>query len=127
MWRLYKLNSLYKAVDPSLEGNFPGEEAADVLKIGLLCTQASAADRPVMARVLEMLTNRDSEIPEPNQPPFLNSRAMGSASSSPSYSTNSLVSKRGPKNGNVLHIVGGLQHGLSELGHAVERRRIARD
>ncbi|XP_031403246.1 cysteine-rich receptor-like protein kinase 42 isoform X2 [Punica granatum] len=99
MWRLYKLNSLCEAVDPSLEGNFPREEAADVLKIGLLCTQASAADRPVMARVLEMLllTKGDSEVPEPNQPPFLSARAMGSASSTTSYSTNSLISNGATK------------------------------
>lgn len=91
MWKLYKQNSLCEAVDPSLQSDFPKEEAAYMLRIGLLCTQASAADRPSMPRVLEMLMNGNSEIPEPNQPPFLNARAMDSVSTSGSHSTNSSV------------------------------------
>lgn len=91
MWKLHKLNSLSEAVDPSVEGDFPKEEAAYVLKIGLLCTQASAAHRPSMPQVLEMLTNHNSKFPEPNQPPFLNARAIDSQSTSRSHSTNSSV------------------------------------
>ncbi|KAK4750553.1 hypothetical protein SAY87_004035 [Trapa incisa] len=82
VWKLYKHNSLWEALDPSLEGNLAKEEAARVLKIGLMCTQASAADRPSMHQVLEMLMNGDSETPEPNQPPFLMARAMNQCTDS---------------------------------------------
>ncbi|KAK4750551.1 hypothetical protein SAY87_004033 [Trapa incisa] len=88
VWKLYKLNSLSEAVDASLEGDCPREEATHVLKIGLLCTQASAGDRPTMHQVLEMLMYSSSKIPEPNQPPFLNARAMDLQSTSRSHSTN---------------------------------------
>ncbi|KAK4781521.1 hypothetical protein SAY86_015623 [Trapa natans] len=79
---------LSEAVDASLEGDCPREEATHVLKIGLLCTQASAGDRPTMHQVLEMLMYSSSKIPEPNQPPFLNARAMDLQSTSRSHSTN---------------------------------------
>ncbi|XP_073296075.1 cysteine-rich receptor-like protein kinase 42 isoform X2 [Primulina huaijiensis] len=88
VWKLYKTNRLTEVVDPLLKGDFPSMEISKVLKIGLLCTQASVAQRPSMEEVVRMLVNENCEIPEPNQPPFLNS--MVSADSGQlSYSTNS--------------------------------------
>lgn len=60
--------------------------------IGLLCTQASASLRPSMARVVQMLSNSDLNVPTPNQPPFLNAAMLDSDNSIRSYSTNSFVS-----------------------------------
>ncbi|KAF8390450.1 hypothetical protein HHK36_024976 [Tetracentron sinense] len=72
VWNLYGLGRLCEAVDPTLEGRFQEEEASRVLQIGLLCTQASAELRPSMSMVVKMLSD-NQDIPQPTQPPFLNS------------------------------------------------------
>ncbi|KAF6135020.1 hypothetical protein GIB67_014069 [Kingdonia uniflora] len=72
VWNYYGSGRLCEAVDPSLEGVFQESEAARVLQIGLLCTQASADLRPSMSMVVKMLTD-NFDIPNPSQPPFLNS------------------------------------------------------
>lgn len=79
VWNLYGTGQLYEAVDPSLGGNFQEDMASRVLKVGLLCVQASAELRPSMSLVVKMLTE-NHETPQPTQPPFLNS---GNAESSP--------------------------------------------
>ncbi|KAK7407236.1 hypothetical protein VNO78_08971 [Psophocarpus tetragonolobus] len=70
VWNLYGSNRLCDIVDPILEGNYPAEEACKLLKIGLLCAQASAELRPPMSVVVEMI-NKNHEITQPTQPPFL--------------------------------------------------------
>ncbi|PON84234.1 Serine/threonine protein kinase [Trema orientale] len=92
VWKLYKLDRLAEAIDPCLKNEFPAKDVAKVLQIGLLCTQASVALRPSMDVVVSMLTNKEKEIPIPNQPPFLNASVLDPASSTRSYSTQSLVS-----------------------------------
>ncbi|RDY08667.1 Cysteine-rich receptor-like protein kinase 3, partial [Mucuna pruriens] len=72
VWSLYGSNRLFEVVDPALEGAFPAEEACQLLQIGLLCAQASAELRPSMSVVVEMVNN-SHEIPQPTQPPFINS------------------------------------------------------
>ncbi|CAI9752629.1 unnamed protein product [Fraxinus pennsylvanica] len=93
VWKLYKTNRLTELVDPSLECDFPEHEASRVLKIGLLCTQASVSLRPSMSEVVQMLTDFDCQIPEPNQPPFLNASLLSETETRSSYSANSLASK----------------------------------
>ncbi|MCE3215187.1 hypothetical protein HAX54_001216 [Datura stramonium] len=73
VWKLYTTNQVTKALDPNLKDDFPLEEASKVLKVGLLCTQASVTLRPSMSDVIQMLTTFGQPIPEPCQPPFLNS------------------------------------------------------
>lgn len=82
MWNLYGTSKLFDAVDPTLEGKFPEEEANRLLQIGLLCVQASAELRPTMPIVVKMLTYQH-EIPEPKQPPFLNTTSSSSEMMSP--------------------------------------------
>ncbi|PIN21832.1 Serine/threonine protein kinase [Handroanthus impetiginosus] len=89
VWKLYKTDRLSESVDPNLEGDFPEPEASKVLRIGLLCAQASVAQRPSMVEVVRMLTEENCEIPEPNQPPFLNTNALSGGSTRSSYSMNS--------------------------------------
>lgn len=81
-----------EAVDPCLGNDFPANEASKVLQIGLLCTQASVSLRPSMDEVVTLLTNKEGEIPFPNQPPFLNASVLEPTSSTRSYSTHSLAS-----------------------------------
>ncbi|KAH7570320.1 hypothetical protein JRO89_XS05G0085700 [Xanthoceras sorbifolium] len=71
VWDLYGRRRLHEAVDPVLQSNFQEEEASRLLRIGLLCVQASAELRPSMSMVVKMLKD-NHEIPEPTQPPFLN-------------------------------------------------------
>lgn len=93
VWKLYQTGNLAESVDPCLKDDFPAKEASKVLQVGLLCTQASAALRPSMEEVVHMLSNDDSEIPIPNQPPFMSSRALHpGGSSSGSYGMNSIIS-----------------------------------
>ncbi|KAL3624264.1 hypothetical protein CASFOL_033080 [Castilleja foliolosa] len=92
VWQLFKSDRITEAVDPSLKGEFPPTEASKVLRIGLLCAQASAAQRPSMVDVVRMLTDENYEIPEPNQPPFLSTSALSSSSTRSSYSINSSTS-----------------------------------
>ncbi|XP_057528515.1 cysteine-rich receptor-like protein kinase 3 [Amaranthus tricolor] len=77
IWRLNAKGRLDQAIDTALEGNFPSTEAPRVLQIGLLCVQANAKARPSMSLVVNMLNDKDYKIPEPTQPPFLNSSSAG--------------------------------------------------
>ncbi|XP_039045677.1 cysteine-rich receptor-like protein kinase 42 [Hibiscus syriacus] len=70
VWTLYKSNALAEAVDPCIRDEMSAKEAPGVLQVGLLCTQASVLFRPSMAEVVQMLTDKDYEIPMPNQPLF---------------------------------------------------------
>ncbi|XP_059633698.1 cysteine-rich receptor-like protein kinase 3 [Cornus florida] len=72
VWNLYGTGRLCEAVDPSLDGKYQAEAASTLLQVGLLCVQASAELRPSMSIVVKMLTS-NHEIPQPKQPPFLNS------------------------------------------------------
>ncbi|MBA0779511.1 hypothetical protein Gotri_003761 [Gossypium trilobum] len=84
-------NVLAEAIDPCIRDEMSEKEAPEVLRVGLLCTQASVLLRPSMAEVVQMLTDKDYEIPTPNQPPFLNANVLEAANSSRSYSTDSFV------------------------------------
>ena len=75
-------NKITQSVDPALKGIYSEKEASNVLQIGLLCTQASAALRPSMSKVVEMLNNEEYVIPSPKQPPFLNASVLSSDDSS---------------------------------------------
>lgn len=103
VWRLFKMEKLAEAVDPSLNKEFPEKEACRVLQVALLCTQASAALRPSMEQVIQMLNEKGHEIPEPNQPPFMNTGGSISSTSSTrsyNYSINSTTSAPNTTNKN---------------------------
>ncbi|KAJ4974027.1 hypothetical protein NE237_007201 [Protea cynaroides] len=72
VWNHYKSSTLPDSVDPSLGNDYPLKKACNVLRIGLLCTQASVSLRPSMSEVVQMLSNEDYPIPTPTSPPFLN-------------------------------------------------------
>ncbi|KAK9010800.1 hypothetical protein V6N11_043668 [Hibiscus sabdariffa] len=99
VWTLYKLNRLAEVVDACIRDEISVKVAPNyVLQVGLLCTQASVALRPSMAEVVEMLTDKDCEIPVPNQPPFLNANVKEQESSTKSYnSSDSFISNAARK------------------------------
>ncbi|XP_057457954.1 cold-responsive protein kinase 1-like [Lotus japonicus] len=68
-WELYERKELVGLVDISLNGEFDAEQACQLLKISLLCTQESPKQRPSMSSVVNMLTGKrhvdDSGITKP--------------------------------------------------------------
>ncbi|TYI20735.1 hypothetical protein ES332_A07G258500v1 [Gossypium tomentosum] len=93
VWTLYRSNRLAEAVDPCIRDEILAKGAPDyVLQIGLLCTQASVSLRPSMVEVVQMLTDKDCEIPILNQPPFINGNAQEPERSTKSYSSDSFIS-----------------------------------
>ncbi|KAK6928367.1 Protein kinase domain [Dillenia turbinata] len=91
-WRFYKFQTLHEIADPCLRDNLEAKEASNVLQIGLLCTQALATLRPSMAEVVQMLKNRECEIPSPSQPPFLNTNGLEGSCQSTSCCLNIIAS-----------------------------------
>lgn len=92
VWQLYKRNKLVDCVDPRLGNNFPEIEIKTVLQVALLCTQASVYLRPSMAEVVQMLTENDCEVPEPNQPPFMSTSSLKPGTSAGPHNTHSFGS-----------------------------------
>ncbi|KAK4767300.1 hypothetical protein SAY86_015050 [Trapa natans] len=57
VWDAYKEGKLVEVVDPVLGKDFSEEEASRFLKVGLLCVQEAARNRPRMSAAVKMLTN----------------------------------------------------------------------
>ncbi|CAN6361811.1 unnamed protein product [Urochloa humidicola] len=55
VWTLYESGDLESIIDRNLQRDFDTEEARQLLKIGLLCTQDSPKIRPSMSMVAKML------------------------------------------------------------------------
>ncbi|CAN6334987.1 unnamed protein product [Urochloa humidicola] len=55
VWTLYESGNLESIIDRTLQRDFDTEEARQLLKIGLLCTQDSPKIRPSMSTVAKML------------------------------------------------------------------------
>ncbi|KAH9735210.1 hypothetical protein KPL71_017666 [Citrus sinensis] len=68
-WEVYEDRNLGRLVDPTLEMNYPEEEAVRFLKVGLLCVQENVRLRPSMSTATKMLNNeidiQDAEISQP--------------------------------------------------------------
>ncbi|KAG6573728.1 Cysteine-rich receptor-like protein kinase 3, partial [Cucurbita argyrosperma subsp. sororia] len=94
VWNFYGEGRLYAAVDPTLGGDYPRDQASWLLQIGLVCVQAFADLRPSMSMVVKML-NGNYEIPQPKQPPYLHpssgdiKKHSSSDSSNPNLYSNS--------------------------------------
>ncbi|XP_047950628.1 cysteine-rich receptor-like protein kinase 29 [Salvia hispanica] len=66
-WRLYQAEKSLQLVDESLEKH-SREEAAICIQLGLLCCQASVAERPDMNAVHLMLSSDSFTLPKPGKP-----------------------------------------------------------
>eukprot|EP00253_Pinus_taeda_P008312 PITA_08312 len=76
-WRLYKEGRALEILDPTLNGSYSLEEGIRVIKIGLLCTEASAALRPSMSQVVMMLRSETHNLPSPRKPAFIDVDTSG--------------------------------------------------
>lgn len=85
-WESYKADNLLQLVDPTLQMNFPKDEALRFLKIGLLCVQEMSKLRPRMTRAVEMLAGevdlKDYHISQPGLVSDFTSIKMGQHQSS---------------------------------------------
>ena len=70
MWELWRQDKALEIVDPSMNELYSPREALKLIRIGLLCVQEDAMDRPSMLAVVFMLSS-ETEIPCPKQPAFL--------------------------------------------------------
>lgn len=88
-------------MDPVFDKKCPPENILRYIKVGLLCVQELAADRPTMSEVLSMLTNDAVAITTPKTPAF---SSLWTASE-PITALNNLV--RYSNNGVTLSVIDG--------------------
>ncbi|KAK9057005.1 hypothetical protein SSX86_024371 [Deinandra increscens subsp. villosa] len=70
VWRLYNEGRSLELIDTSYAESCHPSEVIRSIKVGLLCIQQNAVDRPNMSNVIVMLCH-DGELPEPKLPSFL--------------------------------------------------------
>ncbi|CAN1151162.1 Cysteine-rich receptor-like protein kinase 2, partial [Linum perenne] len=81
MWRQFQAGSVEELYDPNLmlQNHHNSNVKNDVLRVvhvALLCTQESPSIRPLMSKVLQMLTTEEL-LPPPMNPPFIDEKTMG--------------------------------------------------
>ncbi|KAI3946450.1 hypothetical protein MKX01_017666 [Papaver californicum] len=69
-WKIWQEQKALELVDPSMVTRFNSEEVAKCIQLGLLCCQASIADRPEMNAVHLMLISDSFVIPKPGKPGY---------------------------------------------------------
>jgi len=69
-WNLKKDGKIQDSVDLAIMENCPLHEVSRCIHIGLLCVQDSPNCRPLMSRVVFMLENETTPLPEPKQPVY---------------------------------------------------------
>ncbi|KNA16259.1 hypothetical protein SOVF_090780 [Spinacia oleracea] len=70
-WRLWNEGIPLKLTDPTFCSDFPVDEMAKCMHIGLLCVQDDAAKRPRMATIVGALNGESITLPLPTPPHFL--------------------------------------------------------
>ncbi|XP_076936444.1 G-type lectin S-receptor-like serine/threonine-protein kinase At4g27290 [Bidens hawaiensis] len=75
VWSLYNEGRSMDLVDSSCAGSCHSTEVIRSIKVGLLCVQHNAGDRPNMSYVIQMLGD-EGEPPQPKQPLFFMERQV---------------------------------------------------
>lgn len=70
-WRLWNEGIPLKLTDPTFCSDFPVDEMAKCMHIGLLCVQDDAAKRPRMPTIVGALNGESITLPLPTPPHFL--------------------------------------------------------
>lgn len=94
-WKRFHSGTMEELYDPNLNLNSENninikDEVLRVVQIGLLCTQENPNLRPLMSKVLQMLRNKDEQLPAPSNPPFMDEKTMelSNACENPSFPLN---------------------------------------
>ncbi|XP_057796285.1 G-type lectin S-receptor-like serine/threonine-protein kinase At4g27290 [Salvia miltiorrhiza] len=75
VWNMWKQERAGELVDPILD--VPASSAPlRYIKIGLLCVQENAGDRPLMSDVVAMLSNQQTAVESPQNPAFTVGRSL---------------------------------------------------
>ncbi|CAH8345665.1 unnamed protein product [Eruca vesicaria subsp. sativa] len=92
VWRNWKKGKGLDIVDPTILDSSPSTyrplEILRCIKIGLLCVQERASDRPTMSSVVMMLGSETTAIPQPEQPGYCVGRSPLDTDSSSSNQRN---------------------------------------
>ncbi|KNA13345.1 hypothetical protein SOVF_117830 [Spinacia oleracea] len=92
-WKLFQEGKALEIVDGSLAKCNP-DEAAMCIQLGLLCCQATVADRPTMSSVHLLLCSESFTLPRPGKP-GIHGRRWSGPNSSASTKTNTSSSSSG--------------------------------
>lgn len=84
-WKLYQGGKALDLVDPTLARCNP-DEAAMSVQLGLLCCQASIADRPDMNSIHLMLSSDSFTLPRPGKPGLQGRRGRWTTTSTSAFS-----------------------------------------
>lgn len=69
-WLLCKNDKILEILDQTLHSSSSISQVSHFIKIGLLCVQDLATDRPSMSDVVFMLSNENSHVPQAKRPRF---------------------------------------------------------
>ena len=80
-WNLWKEGRTEEMIDPIIADSCPHTKVLQCIHVALLCVQMSAAQRPTMSQVLNMLESESTSLPLPRVPDMssMNSTEMESA------------------------------------------------
>ncbi|XP_027125515.1 cysteine-rich receptor-like protein kinase 25 isoform X1 [Coffea arabica] len=70
VWDLWTEGRISEIIDSCLDERIPRSEALQYVRVGLLCVQENAADRPTMLDVVSMLQNGSMALDSPKRPAF---------------------------------------------------------
>ncbi|XP_050289819.1 G-type lectin S-receptor-like serine/threonine-protein kinase CES101 [Quercus robur] len=74
-WKLWNEGKVLELIDPViLDESCPPSEILRCIRVGLLCVQDHALDRPTMIDVVSMLSNEALQLSPPKQPAFFINR-----------------------------------------------------
>nr|DAD23148.1 TPA_asm: hypothetical protein HUJ06_024611 [Nelumbo nucifera] len=81
-WRLWREGKALELVDSSIGHSYNANEVFRCIKVGLLCVQEHAEDRPIMSSVVLMLSSETATLPQPKEPGFCLGRNFNETDSS---------------------------------------------
>lgn len=93
-WKLFQEGKALELVDPILDKCNP-QEAFMCIQLGLLCCQATVADRPTMSSVHLILCSESFSMARPGKPGMHGRRWVGTTTSSALTKTNPSSSNSG--------------------------------
>jgi len=70
-WSLWNEGKSSQLLDQSISHSVVIDEAVKCIKIGLLCVQEQAENRPLMKTVIQMFGSDISSLPQPKKPGFI--------------------------------------------------------
>ena len=67
-WNLWKEGRTEEMIDPIIADSCPHTKVLQCIHVALLCVQMSAAHRPTMSQVLNMIESENATLPIPKNP-----------------------------------------------------------